>query len=117
MAETKASTTKAAPAAKPEAKPRKKPVRKSPALKDFPNRLAWLKAMTEYETQQAEAETTAKVARLDKRIAAKLMAAGEIADDLAKLRAERAALVPADAEDEEIDGMSEDEHLAAEGKG
>lgn len=58
MAETKAT-------------PRKKPVRKAPVQKDYPTKLDWLRAMTEYETKQAEATTAAKVARLEKRLASK----------------------------------------------
>ena len=50
---------------------RKKPVRKAPVQKDYPTKLDWLRAMTEYEEKQAEAATKAKVARLEKRLASK----------------------------------------------
>ena len=52
-------------------KERKKPVRTAPAQKDYPNKLAWLKAMTEHEEAEAAKATAAKVARLEKRLAAK----------------------------------------------
>ena len=98
-----------AAAAKPEAKERKKPVRKAPVQKDYPNKLAWLKAMTEYEEKQTEEANAAKVARLDKRIATitSLIEGYEV--QLKELKSERSVLVPADA-------MTEAEHLAAEGK-
>ena len=99
-----------AAAAKPEAKERKKPVRKAPVQKDYPNKLAWLKAMTEYEEEQSAASNEAKVVRLDKRIASIKAQTYELATKLELLQKERAELVPADA------GMTEDEHLAAEGK-
>ena len=51
----KASTT--APA-----KERKKPVRTAPVQKDYPNKLAWLKAMTEHEERETKAANKAKVA-------------------------------------------------------
>lgn len=50
---------------------RKKPVRKAPVQKDYPTKLDWLRAMTEYEEKQAEAEAAAKIARLEKRLASK----------------------------------------------
>lgn len=84
-------TRKPEPAIKAE---RKKPVRKSPALKNYPNKLAWLKAMTEYEQAQAEGSTEAKVARLDKRIAAKDKAVDDLNKEIDVLRAERHLLVP-----------------------
>lgn len=94
---------------------RKKPVRKAPVQKDYPNKLAWLKAMTEFEEKQANAETTAKVARLDKRIKSAQATADEATAKVAALKAERNALVPAEEEPADA-GMSEDEHLAAEGQ-
>lgn len=106
------ATPKASPAKKAE---RKKPVRKSPALKDFPNRLAWLKAMTEYEEAQAKSTDEAKVARLTKRIGAKQKQVDELTAEVAKLEAERDALEGNEPE-ELIDGMTDEEHLAAEGK-
>ena len=94
--------------AKPKAE-RKKPVRKAPVQKDYPNKLAWLKAMTEYEEKQTEEANAAKVARLDKRIATiESLIAGYEAT-LKDLKSERSTLVPAD-------DMTEAEHLAAEGK-
>ena len=74
--------------------PRKKPVRKSPALKDYPNRLAWLKAMTDYEESQSEVGTQAKIVRLDKRIAAKAKAIADLQAEVAALETERHLLVP-----------------------
>lgn len=50
---------------------RKKPVRKAPVQKDYPTKLDWLRAMTEYEEKQAEVAAAAKVARLEKRLASK----------------------------------------------
>lgn len=101
MAETKATT----PAKKAE---RKKPVRKSPVLKDYPNRLAWLKAMTEFEEAHAKTEAEAKVKRLDKRIAAKQAQVDELTAEVAKLKAERAALVPGEEQPADA-GTSEPE--------
>lgn len=86
MAETKAST---APKAE-----RKKPVRKAPVQKDFPNKLAWLKAMTEYEEAATAAENKGKVERIDKRIASKKEAIATLQSELTKLETERAGLVP-----------------------
>ena len=98
MAETKESTKTAAPKA-----PRKKPERKAPKQSDFPNKLAWLKAMTEYEEKQAAAANARKVEHLDKRIASARAARDEAAAKLASLEAERAALVSA----EPVDGEPE----------
>lgn len=109
MAETKATPK---PAVKAE---RKKPVRQAPVQKDYPNKLAWLKAMTEFEEKQAEVTTKAKVARLDKRIASAQKVADEATAKVTELKAERAKLVPVEEEPADA-GMSEDEHLAAEGK-
>ncbi len=50
---------------------RKKPVRTAPAQKDYPTKLAWLKAMTEHEEAEATKANAAKVARLEKRLASK----------------------------------------------
>jgi uncharacterized protein involved in exopolysaccharide biosynthesis len=91
----KASTT--APA-----KERKKPVRTAPVQKDYPNKLAWLKAMTEHEERETKAANKAKVERLDKRIAAAQATADEATNKVAALKAERSALVP--AEDEQPQG-------------
>jgi hypothetical protein len=86
---------------------RKKPVRKSPVQKDYPNKLAWLKALTEYEEAQSAVSNKAKVERLDKRIAAKRAQVTELGEDLAKLISERATLTgeeqPADAGTSETD--------------
>ena len=98
MAETKASTK---PAAKAE---RKKPVRSAPVQKDYPNKLAWLKAMTEYEEKQTAEANTAKVARLDKRIASAQATVDEATAKVTALKAERAALVPAEPEPEFVYG-------------
>ena len=95
----------AKPPAEPPAKPvvkkeRKKPVRKSPALKDFPNRLAWLKAMTEYELSQSDVENQLKVARIDLRIAAKRKAIDVLTKEIGVLQCERNVLAPVEAEAE-----------------
>lgn len=110
MADPKVKTE--APAAKAE---RKKPVRKAPVQKDYPNKLAWLKAMTEFEEKQASADTAAKVARLDKRIKSAQATADEATAKVASLKAERDALVPVE-EEVPHPGTPEDEHLAAEGQ-
>lgn len=86
------------PAAKAE---RKKPVRTAPVQKDYPNKLAWLKAMTEHEEHEAAVTAKAKVERLDKRIASKQATIDTLVAELDKLRAERAVLVP--AEDSPVD--------------
>jgi hypothetical protein len=91
------ATPEASPAKKAE---RKKPVRKSPVLKDYPNRLAWLKAMTAYEETLAVVTDKAKVARLDKRIKVKKAAIDKVSKELAELEKQRAALVPVKAEDD-----------------
>ena len=95
--------TKAKPVVKPE---RKKPVRTAPVQKDYPNKLAWLKAMTEHEERETAATNVAKVARLDKRIAAAQATADEATAKVAVLKAERAALVPVEEEPADA-GMSE----------
>lgn len=101
MADKKASTT--------EAKPRKKPVRKAPKLSDYPTRLAWLKAMTEYEEAQAKAETDAKVKRLDKRIAS-VQSQLEVAQaKLDRLKAERSELTDGPLEVELAEGDEPDQ--------
>lgn len=84
MADPKVKTE--APAAKAE---RKKPVRKAPVQKDFPNKLAWLKAMTEFEEKQASADTAARIARLDKRIASAKKVRDEAVTKLTALITER----------------------------
>lgn len=86
MGDTKPST-----AAKAE---RKKPVRQAPVQKDFPNKLAWLKAMTEFEEAAAAATNKAKADRLDKRIKAKREQIAALQSELTKLETERAGLVP-----------------------
>lgn len=101
MAETKAAT----PVKKTE---RKKPVRTAPVQKDYPNKLAWLKAMTEHEEAESKATTAAKVARLDKRITSAQAVADEATAKVAALKAERATLVtdeeqPADAGTSEVE--------------
>jgi hypothetical protein len=110
---TETTVKKAAPAAKPAKAERKKPVRTAPVQKDYPNKLAWLKAMTEHEERETAATNKAKVERLDKRIAAAQATADEATAKVTALKAERAALVPAESD---IDGLTEDEHLALEGK-
>lgn len=87
--------TKPAAADKTKAKERKKPERKAPVQKDYPNKLAWLKAMTEYEEAQTTASNAAKVERLDKRIAAKEQLRNDLDAEITKLKDERAKLVPA----------------------
>ena len=87
-------TVPTTPAAKPE---RKKPVRKAPVQKDYPNKLAWLKAMTTYEESLTTATNTAKVIRLNKRIKAKKATIATLTTELSKLEAERALLVPVTA--------------------
>lgn len=109
MAEAKENTKTAKPKAE-----RKKPERRAPKQSDFPNKLAWLKAMTEFETAETAKANAAKVERLDKRITAAKTVRDEAAAKVTELEAQRAALVPAEPE---VDGMTEDEHLAAEGKG
>lgn len=108
MAETKASD---APKAA-----RKKPERKAPVQKDFPNKLAWLKAMTEFEEAATATANKAKVERIDARIKSKKDAIATLQSELTRLELERAALVPAEQGEELIDGMTDEEHLAAEGK-
>ena len=93
MATPKASTT---PAPKPE---RKKPVRKSPAQKDYPNKLAWLKAMTVYEEVQTQTTNVAKVSRLNKRIKAKKATIATLTKELTQLEVERDTFVPVKDED------------------
>ena len=83
--------TKAKPVTKTE---RKKPVRTAPAQKDYPNKLAWLKAMTEHEEAEATKANAAKVARLDKRITSKWATIAKLDAELNKLVAERVALQP-----------------------
>lgn len=95
---------------------RKKPVRKAPARKDYSTKLEWLGAMTEYELAQSETQAAAKVTRLDKRIAAKQALVTKTQADIATLEAERDALVPSEEDEDLVDGMTDDEHLAAEGK-
>jgi hypothetical protein len=80
--------------AKPAKAERKKPVRQAPVQKDFPNKLAWLKAMTEYEEAATAAANKGKVERLDKRIASKKEAIATLQSELTKLETERAGLVP-----------------------
>jgi hypothetical protein len=106
MAETKATpvptqTKDSAAVSKPASRERKKPVRTAPVQKDYPNKLAWLKALTEHEEAETEKANAAKVARLDKRIASAKVARDEAAAKVTALEAERAALVP--AEDEGFD--------------
>lgn len=86
--------TKPEPAGKPEKKVRKAPVRKSPALKDYPNKLAWLKAMTEYEEAQATVTNEHRIIRIDKRIAVKEKAIEKMAAECDALWDERALLDP-----------------------
>jgi hypothetical protein len=83
--------TKPTAAAKAE---RKKPVRQAPVQKDYPNKLAWLKAMTEFEEAATAATNKAKVERIDKRIAAKKEQITTLQSELTKLETERAGLVP-----------------------
>lgn len=92
MAETKAT-------------PRKKPVRKAPVQKDYPTKLDWLRAMTEYEVKQAEAEAEAKVARLDKRIIAKQAVLAKAQADIERLKEARRQIMGETVEVE----MPEDE--------
>lgn len=83
--------TKAKPVTKTE---RKKPVRTAPAQKDYPTKLAWLKAMTEHEEAEATKANAAKVTRLDKRITSKWATIAKLDAELNKLVAERVALQP-----------------------
>ena len=90
--------------AKPEAKPRKKPVRQAPAKKDYPNTLAWLDAMREYEQSKIEKEHVTKRARLDKRIAKIQAQLQELGDKLVTLQMERAELEPNGVKPEQPQG-------------
>ena len=101
---------KAAPKAE-----RKKPVRKAPVQKDYSSKLEWLAALVEYETKQNEVSSAAKVKTLDKRIAAKQALAEKISVEIDQLKAKRAALVPAEPEQDE-DGLTDEDHLVLEGK-
>lgn len=89
-------------------KERKKPVRQAPVQKDFSTKLEWLKAMTEFEEKQTAATNKAKVERLDKRIKSAQAVAAEASAKVEALKAERAALVPAEEEPADA-GMSEGE--------
>ncbi len=106
------ANTKAEPVVKAE---RKKPVRKAPVQKDYSTKLEWLKAMTEYEEKQTETTNVAKVARLDKRIAATQASINELVVKVTKLKEERNALAPFSEEQDE-DGLTEQDHLVLEGK-
>ena len=86
---------------------RKKPVRTAPVQKDYPTKLAWLKAMTEHEEAEATKANAARVARLDKRIASKKATIATLTGELAALEDERAKLVPIEEEPTDV-GMSED---------
>ncbi|HQZ84093.1 MAG TPA: hypothetical protein PLB21_00505 [Actinomycetota bacterium] len=97
--------TKAKPVTKTE---RKKPVRTAPAQKDYPTKLAWLKAMTEHEEAEATKATAAKVARLDKRLASARSAVANATVKVIELEAERAKLVPVEEEPTDV-GMSKGE--------
>lgn len=79
-------------------KERKKPVRKAPVQKDYPNKLAWLKAMTTYEEAQTQTTNVAKVSRLNKRIKTKKATIATLAAELRTLEQERDVLVPVKAE-------------------
>lgn len=93
---------------------RKKPVRKAPVQKDYPSKLDWLRAMTEYEEAQAATSNKAKVERLDKRIASVRAQRDELQAKLDTLVAERTSLksyvedkpadVPTDIENDGITG-------------
>lgn len=92
---------------------RKKPVRKAPVQKDYPSKLDWLRAMTEYEEAQAATSNKAKVERLDKRIASAQAQVDELTAKLNALKAERASLVTF-VEDGGADaGTTEDEQPSA----
>lgn len=97
-------------------KERKKPVRTAPAQKDYPTKLAWLKAMTEHEEAEATKANAAKVTRLDKRIASKQALVNKTEAEIDALKIERFKLVPEEEAEADVDGMTDDEHLAAEGK-
>jgi len=101
---------KAAPKAE-----RKKPVRKAPVQKDYSSKLEWLAALVEYETKQNEVSSAAKVKTIDKRIAAKQALVEKTNTEIAELKAKRAALVPAEPEQDE-DGLTDEDHLVLEGK-
>lgn len=83
---------------------RKKPVRKAPVQKDYPSKLDWLRAMTEYEEAQTATSNKAKVERLDKRIASVKAQRDELSAKLATLEAERSVLVPATPAGVDADG-------------
>jgi uncharacterized protein YPO0396 len=85
-------------------KERKKPVRQAPAKKDYPNTLAWLDAMREYEKSKIEKEHAGKRVRLDKRIAKIEAQLQELGDKLVALQMERAALEPTGTEAEQPQG-------------
>ena len=97
MAEAKESTKTVAPKA-----PRKKPERKAPKQSDFPNKLAWLKAMTEHEEAEAAKATTAKIARLDKRLASKRSLLDTLKREVDAIVAEIAELGGFDTEAESV---------------
>ena len=86
---------------------RKKPVRTAPVQKDYPTKLDWLKAMTEHEEAEATKATAAKVARLDKRLAAARSAVANATAKVIELETERAKLVPVEGEPTDV-GMPED---------
>ena len=88
-------------------KERKKPVRTAPAQKDYPTKLAWLKAMTEHEEAEAAKATEAKVARLDRQLASARSAVANATAKVIELEAERAKLVPVEGEPTDV-GMPED---------
>ena len=98
-AQTQAKTD--ATSVKAGVKERKKPVRTAPAQKDYPTKLAWLKAMTEHEEAEATKANAAKVARLDQRLAAARSAVANATAKVIELEAERAKLVPEETESED----------------
>jgi hypothetical protein len=104
--------TKATPVKKTE---RKKPVRTAPVQKDYPSKLAYLKAMLDHEEAEAAKVNAAKVARLDKRIASKKAAIETATAELAALNDERAKLVPAEPETDG-NGLTKEDILVLEGK-
>lgn len=97
-------------------KERKAPVRKAPAAKDFPSRIAWLEAMMAYEKAEAEKTNAAKLVRLDKRIASAEAARDEAAAKVDALKAERNRLMPDETAAEPGPGHGIAEEAGLEGQ-
>jgi hypothetical protein len=79
------------------AKTRKAPVRTAPARKDYPSEIAWLHAKLEHAQAEQTKVNEAKVARLDKRLAALKTEYLVIAERIDKLARERDLLAFGDS--------------------